>query len=173
MSDVHTRTPLTDEWATYQVNPPKECSGEYIRALIKQQFSGHGGGAQLARRLGISEPTASVLRHGGGDLTRAAALYGYVPHPETQGAWLRVWRKLDPKKSGRLRWTPEHDDRIREALASRDSLRDLAIEFGTTKRRILDHITRAGLRKPIAGSLEEAIQASHARLRANAAERRA
>lgn len=171
MSDVHTRTPSQPERPTYQVNAPRECGDDYIRALLAQQFAGHGGGAQLARRLGISESTASVLRHGGGDLTRAAALYGYVPHPETQGAWLRVWRKLDPKKSGRLRWSDAHDNRIRQALASRDSLRDLAIEFGTTRKRILDRITRAGLRRPVAGSLEEAIQASHARLRSQAERR--
>lgn len=172
MSDVHTRTPSQPERPTYQVNAPRECGDDYIRALIEQQFSGHGAGAQLARKLGISESTASVLRHGGGDLTRAAAMYGYIPHPDAAGQWLRVYRKLDPKKCGRLRWTPEHDDRIRQALASRDSLRDLAVELGTTKRRILDRITRAGLRKPVAGSLEEAILASHARLRSQA-ERRA
>ena len=168
MSNVHTRTPLTNERPTYQVNAPAFCSDDYIRALIEQQFSGHGGGAQLARRLGISESTASVLRHGGGDLTRAAALYGYIPDPDTSGQWLRVYRKLDPKKCGRLRWTPEHDDRIRQVLASRDSLRELAVELGTTRKRVLDRITRAGLRKPLPGSLGEAIQASHARLRANA-----
>lgn len=173
MSNVHTRTPSQPEWPHWQVNAPAFCADDYIRGLIEQQYAGHGGGAQLARKLGVSESTASVLRHRGGDLTRAAALYGYIPHPETQGLWLRVSRKLDPKKAGRLRWTDAHDDRIRRALASRESLRDLAIEFGTTRNRILDRITRVGLREPVVGSLEEAIQTSHARLRTNAAERRA
>ena len=146
MSNVHTRTPSQPEWPHWQVNAPAFCADDYIRGLIEQQYAGHGGGAQLARKLGVSESTASVLRHRGGDLTRAAALYGYIPHPETQGLWLRV---------------------------SRESLRDLAIEFGTTRNRILDRITRVGLREPVVGSLEEAIQTSHARLRTNAAERRA
>jgi hypothetical protein len=172
MSDVHTRTPSQPERPTYQVNAPRECGDDYIRALLAQQFAGHGGGAQLARKLGISESTASVLRHGDGDLTRAAAMYGYIPDPDAAGQWLRVYRKLDPKKCGRLRWTPEHDDRIRRALASSDSLREVAVELGTTRKRILDRITRAGLRKPIVGSLDEAVQASQARLRSQA-ERRA
>jgi hypothetical protein len=143
---------------------PDRCDDRFLRDLIDLDYSGYGGGSRLARRLGVAESTASAIRHGYGDLTKVAALYGYTPSPDQDDLWLLQPRPLDPRRAGRIRWTAEVDERIRRALREKSGLRVLAVELGTTRARILDRIARKALDAPEADDPATLLEASRQRM---------
>jgi hypothetical protein len=143
---------------------PPRCDDRFLRDLVALDFGSHGGGSRLARRLGVADSTASILRRGYGDLTKVAAAYGYTPSPDEADLWLLQNKPLDPKKAGRLRWTPAVDERIRRALREKTGLRALALELGTTRARILDRIARKHLDQPDADDPATLLEASRQRM---------
>lgn len=140
------------------------CDDQFLRELIDLDFGSYGGGSRLARRLGVSVSTASLLRHGLGDLTKFAASYGYSPSPDMPDLWLLQDKPMDPKNAGRLRWTPEIDERIKRALREKTGLRALAFELGTTRSKILDRIARRNLDAPEADDPAVLLEASRQRM---------
>ncbi|MGV8953114.1 MAG: hypothetical protein ACOH2M_18595 [Cypionkella sp.] len=142
--------------------PPSVDDG-WLRERIATDFGRYGGVHALARVLGVSASTASVLRRGCGSLTKAAALYGYTPGA-ADGHWVRARVKVDPRHIGRMRWTPSVDAFIRESLHNRLGLERIAAHLGTTRTRVSDRIARKKLREGEPGSLQAAMEAAAARL---------
>lgn len=119
-----------------------------IRRMIAETFNGHGGGKKLATKLRISEGTASVLRHGGGSLTKAARHFGYVPVPEQPGMWRQSTKKVAPETVGYRKWTPAVRLDVRMGIQTGERARDIAKRLGVTLRRLREVIKEHRLREP-------------------------
>lgn len=153
-----------------------------IRDLIATKFAGHGGGARLARAVGVAESTASVLRSGHGDLEKVAAFFGFVAIPDAPGHWVKSTKKVSPATVGRRRWTSAVLVTITVRMAKGVAVSAIARALGVTPRRLRDVIRRYKLRaesEPDDAAYESAAQAFAAqgdlegarRIRAEAAAR--
>lgn len=119
-----------------------------IREMIAEKFGGHGGGARLAKKLGISPATASVLRNGGGSLLKVADFFGYVPLEEQPGYWRQSAAPSKPEHAGYIRWTLSRLLEVRRRLHAGDAPTDIAKTFGLTARRMREVIKEHRLRDP-------------------------
>jgi transposase-like protein len=135
-----------------------------IRRMIAGRFSGHGGGAKLARALGVAHSTACVIRQGRGALYKPAALFGYVECPEEPGTWRKSLTPLNPADHGYRKWSPEVLEGIRMKLAEARSVASIARELGVPSKRLRDIVTKYRLR-PVGQDLQDRLTASVLRLR--------
>jgi len=117
--------------------------------MISRKFSGVGGGAGLAKAVGISRATACVLRQGEGALDKVAAHFGYVRLPEAPGEWREAATTVEPAQVGYRRWTEEVKDLIRQGLAQGQSVVSLAKDLSIESERLRDFIKRNRLREPL------------------------
>lgn len=138
-----------------------------IRSMITKKFDGVGGGAKLARAVGVSESTACVLRRGEGALDKAAAFFGYVRLPEAPGEWRKVAAVVEPAQVGYRRWTGEVKEMIRQELRAGRSVVSLAKDLGVESERLRDIIKRNRLRDPLPDTerLEDKLALAAANLR--------
>jgi len=133
-----------------------------IRRMIAEKFGGHGGGAKLARRLGISPATASVLRNGGGSLVKAAAFFGYVPVSEQPGLWRQATVPQAPAKAGYKKWSMSLLLEVRTRLFEGEAPITIAASLGVTPRRMREVIKQHRLRDPEGMSYDEMIAGAQA-----------
>lgn len=117
-----------------------------IRDMIATKYAGHGGGAQLARAVGIAESTASELRAGKGKLEKVAAYFGYVAVPDAPGHWVKSTKKVSPATVGRRQWTSDVLVTITVRMAKGVAVSAIARALGVTPRRLRDVIRRHSLR---------------------------
>jgi hypothetical protein len=120
-----------------------------IRAMISDKYSGAGGGARLARDIGISEATACLLRRGDGSLDKAAAYFGYVRISETPWEWRQSASRIAPEQVGYRRWTDAVKEKIRQQIAAGRSVLSIAGELNVPSARLRDIIKRNRLREPV------------------------
>lgn len=101
---------------------------EAIREKLAIDFGAPGGGARLARTLGVSPSTASLLLSGSprASLVKAAAHYGYERNG--QRAWTLALRPLDPHSVGyQRRWTALVIEELRTMMATATRPRTSAV----------------------------------------------
>lgn len=135
--------------------------------MIGDKYSGAGGGARLARDVGVSEATACVLRRGDGSLDKAAAHFGYVRIAETPWEWRQTASKVAPDQVGYRRWTPAVKEKIRRQLAAGRSVLSIARELNVPSKRLRDIIKWNRLREPLPQTerLEDKLAIAAAELR--------
>lgn len=136
-----------------------------LRGWIARDFTDRCGGSRLARALGVSIATASVLRGGGGALVKVAAYYGYVRIPGQPGLWRRSACRIRPQDVGYKNWSLDVQLDIRHRLKEGQTLTEIAVAHHTNAELLRRAIKRHSLNDPAGLSLHYKLGAAECRLR--------
>lgn len=122
-----------------------------LRKRIAAEFGDNGGGARLARALGVSPSTASLLLAASpkASLIKPAAYYGFEPGAD--GGWTESPWPRDPSDVGyQRRWTEEVVAELRAMMSrprgSRPRVSDVAKRAGVTQSTLRGVMARAHIR---------------------------